>query len=254
MLDTRMTQPRINRRLSPPIEVLPPDDPDETRATPTIEELHDDSPLPPELQFTPVVRRRQKNPMTAVRQRAFIRALAATGSVRDSVRAIGVTKHAVYALRDAPGGESFGKAWEKARARGSGTVTDVLYDHAVNGVPERIYKDGVLVGERRVFNTRAQMWIAKGHLSQGQPAASAALEAPRDPERTPEQLRDLMYSKLTAIRDGWLSELAEDPAKRAAWELIAGRTNWNDYSLNGPIKAHDPAVFVPLSIGLAPKT
>ena len=254
VLDTPMRSP-INRRLSPPQVVLPPDadaDAPAEHAAPSIDALHDDTPLPADLQFTPVVRRRRANPMTAVRQRAFIRALAVTGSVRDSLKAIGATKNSVYLLRDAPGGESFAAAWEKARARGRGRVVDVMYDHAVNGVPERIYKDGVLVAERRVFNTRAQMWIAQQHF-----ADRSAVEPKRADDaraaRTSEELRASMYAKLTAIRDGWLSELAQDPAKRAAWELIAGPVDWNDYSLHGVIKANDPSNFVPLTMVLAPQ-
>ena len=43
--------------------------------------------------------------------------------------------------------------------RGARQILDILVDHAINGTPETIYKDGVLVAERRRFNYRMIMWI-----------------------------------------------------------------------------------------------
>ncbi len=243
-----MTTPSLNRRLSPPSAGLPPVcdadiDTDDESLSP--EALHDDTPLPPELAFTPVVRRRRTNGMTAVRQRAFIRALAITGSVRDSLRAIGATKNSVYLLRDAPGGESFAAAWDVAPARGRGIVLDVMYDHAVNGVPQRVYKDGKLVAERRVFNTRAQMWIvdrdAKAKGAAHQPA-ELTWEQRRD-ERN--QRLERILATLIKIRTSFLIAVGSDVVLRAAWETIVGPLDWDNLDDLGPPKAHDPSSFIP---------
>ena len=42
-------------------------------------------------------------------------------------------------------------------------------------------------------------------------------------------------------------------AKRAAWELIAGPVNWDDFSVLRPLKANDPQMFVQMTMALAPR-
>ena len=120
-----------------------------------------DTKLPPELEFTPVPRQRQtgRNTITPHRQRAFIRALAETGSVALASKVIGNAAASLYTLKLRPDATSFAAAWDAAVQLGARQILDILVDHAINGTPEFIYKDGEIVAERRVFNYRMMMWI-----------------------------------------------------------------------------------------------
>lgn len=134
------------------VEILPPlTDAEEWTCTP------DDITLPPELEFDTVERRPGRNAVTPMKQRVFIRVLAETGRVELAARAAGNGSGSFYYLRNTERGQSFGAAWDRARDFGTGRVLDVLLDHAINGVPEYIYKDGVLVAERRRFNHHLMM-------------------------------------------------------------------------------------------------
>ncbi len=117
--------------------------------------------LPEELAFTPVPRQVQagRNTITADRQRAFILALAQTGSVTIASRVIGNAPASLYTLKLVPGAESFAAAWDAAVQLGARQILDILVDHAINGTPEYIDKDGEIVAERRIFNHRMMMWI-----------------------------------------------------------------------------------------------
>lgn len=68
--------------------------------------------LCPELvpEFAPVPRRHViTRGWTPAKQREFIAALAATGSVRLATQAVGMSHCGVYPLRHAPGGEDFAR-------------------------------------------------------------------------------------------------------------------------------------------------
>lgn len=120
-----------------------------------------DTVLPPELEFTAVPRQRQtgRNTITPDRQRAFIKALAQTGSVSLASKVIGNAATSLYALKLRPEAASFAAAWDSAVQMGARQILDILVDHAINGSPEFIYKDGEIVAERRIFNYRMMMWI-----------------------------------------------------------------------------------------------
>lgn len=237
---------------SAPAEILPPEivlaD-----AAPLVAAEADDR-LPPDLEFTPVPRRKARsNGLDARRQRLFIKYLAASGSVHTACRVIGCSDHAVYHLRQAPGAESFAIAWERAVERGARRVRDVLLDQSINGIPERIYKDGQLIAERRVFNTRAQMWIAAHYMPERFGVAGGLMHAngtPLNLKRLKEAWRkewdaerrakvrewdalanERYHHDMTALRRHFKSTLADDPAKRAAWDLLAGPTDWSDFGI-----------------------
>lgn len=89
-------------------------------------------PLP---DFTPVPRKYRYDGWTPERQRAFIEALADTGSVKHAVLRVGMSPTYVYALRRAPGGEGFAAAWDAALDQGVRTLVDLAIDRAKEGVP-----------------------------------------------------------------------------------------------------------------------
>lgn len=123
----------------------------ETEAEPSPEALDaEDTSLPPELEFVAVPRRSPRsNGLTPDRQRIFIRLLAECGSVRTASKAISCSSHAMYHLRNSDEAEGFAAAWDKAVQRGARRVLDILVDQSINGTPEKIYKDGQLIAERR---------------------------------------------------------------------------------------------------------
>lgn len=233
----------------PLVEILPPDGID---PPPTSSSFAPD--LPPDLVFTPVPRRaKRSNGLTPERQRIFIAMLAQCGSVQTACKAVGCSTHAVYHLRNSAGAESFAAAWDRAVERGARRVLDVLVDHAINGTPEFIYKDGAIVAERRHFNTRAQMWIVAHYLPEKFGVAGGLMHSASGPvglKRLKETWRKEWNAEhaaksrewdarssaryqndVRAIRNHFKRTLAPDPAKRAAWELLTGPTDWADFGV-----------------------
>ena len=70
--------------------------------------------IPDLLTFDPVPRRARVDNWTAEHQRAFIVALAITGSPRQAARALGRHPFGAEQLRSARGGRSFAEAWDAA--------------------------------------------------------------------------------------------------------------------------------------------
>jgi hypothetical protein len=120
---------------------------------------------PPVPAFTPVPRRcRRHDGWTADRQRAFIDALADTGSVRSAATAVNMAPEGAYALRRAPGAASFREAWAAALDQGVQQLADIAIERARNGVPVPVFHKGEQVGERRWYNDRLLMFILKHHM------------------------------------------------------------------------------------------
>jgi hypothetical protein len=127
----------------------------------------------PLLGFTPVPRKNTvARGWTPRKQRAFIAALRETGSVRLATEAAGMSYEGVYKLRHAPGAEAFARAWDAAVHVGAQRVRDVLIDHSVHGIPERLVIGKDKVVERRRFNHRSMMWILQHHLPHLYPGGS----------------------------------------------------------------------------------
>lgn len=156
--------------------------------------------------FTPVPRKTVSHGWTPDKQRGFIEALAMTGSVRMATEAVGMSHCGVYKLRTAPGGVSFVRAWDAAVSMGAARIRDVLFDHAIHGVPETVVQGGATI-ERRKFNHRTMIWALQHHMPDQYPGGStlhrpgevAASVAP-----TPEQLAEAQERVLRRF-DAWES-------------------------------------------------
>lgn len=98
---------------------------------------------------------------TAERQRAFIEALADTGSVEAACKQVNMSSAGAYRIRRLPEGESFAAAWEAALDLGVQRLEDVAMDRALNGVEEPFYAYGNLVGTRRRYNDRLLMFMLR---------------------------------------------------------------------------------------------
>ena len=131
--------------------------------------------------FTPVPRLRDRsNGWKPEVQRAFIEALADTGSVASACRAVGRSTHGAYHLRRQPGAEEFAKAWQAALDLGMQRIEDVAMDRALNGVEQPVYSYGKLVGTRIVHNDRLLMFMLRNRaperFAEGKPKGLNAVD------------------------------------------------------------------------------
>lgn len=115
--------------------------------------------------FTPVPRKYRYDGWTPERQRAFIAALAETGSVKAAAKRINMSSEGAYFLRRQPGADSFRAAWEAALDHGVQHLLDTAIDRALEGVPVPVFYRGEQCGERRAYNDRLLMFILRHHLS-----------------------------------------------------------------------------------------
>ncbi|MBO9623658.1 MAG: hypothetical protein J7500_13200 [Sphingomonas sp.] len=98
------------------------------------------------------------------RQRAFIAALAETGSVTAAAARVNMAKEGAYQMRLAPGSESFRAAWAAALDHGVQRLADVALERAMEGVTVPVFHKGEQCGERRWYNDRLLMFLLKHHL------------------------------------------------------------------------------------------
>jgi hypothetical protein len=104
--------------------------------------------------FQPVPRRATSGGWTPARQRAFITALAATGSVARAAAAVKMSKAGVYSLRAAEGSEDFVRAWNDAVENGVATLKSIAFERAVDGVEEDVWYQGEKRGSRTRHDNR----------------------------------------------------------------------------------------------------
>ncbi len=93
------------------------------------------------------------------KQRAFLRQLAATGSVTRAAEAVGMTARSAYYLRNRPEAKAFREGWHHALKAASDTLVAIAFDRAVNGGLQKYWQDGKPVGERLVPSDRMLTWL-----------------------------------------------------------------------------------------------
>ena len=197
--------------------------------------------LPP---FTPVPRQCNRHDgWTPDRQRAFIEALADTGSVAAACKAVDMSERGAYHLRRQPGAEPFRAAWERALDLGVQRIEDVAMDRALNGVEEPVYSYGELIGTRTRYNDRLLMFMLRNRAphrftdggAKGLNAVDAAKldrlkkqwrkeweDERRAGDVSPEEVRARIDRKIEEVRRRVEAEQAAQWAKlseetRAAW-------------------------------------
>ena len=170
--------------------------------------------------FTPVPRKYRHDGWTATRQRAFIDALAATGSVKAAAHSINMSYEGAYHLRRQPGAESFRAAWNAALDHGVQNLADAMMDRALNGVPVPIMYQGEQVAERRVYNERASMFILRHHLPEKYGALKPLAPGTKHPDTIAreqaeaagaagEGAPDMLTEEQAATIDGQLDQILE---------------------------------------------
>jgi hypothetical protein len=104
-------------------------------------------------------RRRRCDGFTPDRQVVFLDALARCGVAGDAARAAGISRDTAYNLRNSAPGRAFSLGWDAAVLMSRGRVSDELESRALNGVVEKIYRNGELWGERHRHDNRLAMAV-----------------------------------------------------------------------------------------------
>jgi hypothetical protein len=111
--------------------------------------------------FAPVPRKFRHDGWTPERQKAFIAALADTGSVSRACRHVNMSTVGAYWLRRQPGSEGFRRAWEAALDFGVQRLKDIAYERAIDGQLSPVFVAGKLKGFRRIRNDRLLMFCLR---------------------------------------------------------------------------------------------
>lgn len=119
-------------------------------------------------EFAPVPRKYRHDGWTPERQKAFVEALADTGSVSRAARQVNMAQANCYALRRAPGAEEFRRAWEAALDFGVQRLKDIAFERAIEGQLVPVFVAGKLMGFRRKTNDALLMFCLRHY---GQDAA-----------------------------------------------------------------------------------
>ena len=163
------------------------------------------------LDFTPVPVRRHANNWTAEHQRAFVAAIAVTGNERAAARSIGRYTGGADRLRKSPRGKSFKEACDNAldlyRERELYMLKDSLTDLAK--------KHAEAEGEAKMIAAEMDY-----HREIDEPG-----HAP-DPLAV-EDARTRIADRLAAAKSLYLLCIMDDPEKRAAWETLCGKVDWD---------------------------
>jgi hypothetical protein len=113
-------------------------------------------PLHPENSFTET-RRLRHDGWTPEKMRLFHERFAECGVVREACEAAGMSARAAYNLRDRD--PLFAAGWEAAALKSRARLADEAFSRSMNGVVERIYRDGVVVAERHRYDNRLTMSV-----------------------------------------------------------------------------------------------
>ncbi len=110
-------------------------------------------------QDTPRGRRIRHDGWTREKQRDFIERLAASASVSDAARYVGMSRQSARDLynRSAP----FRAAWNEALRASISVLAETAFDRAVNGVQEQVWYKGQMIGFREKYNDRLLMFLLR---------------------------------------------------------------------------------------------
>lgn len=115
--------------------------------------------------FTPVPRAKDRSDGWKPEiQRAFIEALADTGSVASACRMVGRSERSAYALRRHPQAAEFAAAWAAAQGHGVLRLQDAVIDRALNGVDVPVIAYGEVVATYKQYDNRLAAFILRNHL------------------------------------------------------------------------------------------
>ena len=184
---------------------------------PTFEELAADPEIAPLLEFEPVPRKfKRADGWNSELQRELIARIAATGAIQAAVDQMGKFVTGAKGLYKAQGADSFRRAWDAALRVGrrrNGRDRGPFYTGPIPGIEQRyiVRKDHVpgIPADLQELDYREA-------LDYERRAAARWDESTR-------QVRD----KVFMCRRFYLLSIADDPERRAAWELLCGPADWD---------------------------
>jgi hypothetical protein len=176
------------------------------------------------LEFTPVPRRPRVNGWNPDKQRAFIAALSATGSKRQSALAIGMQPYGVEQMLKSKGSDSFKAAVERAMAIAAQNGSMKI----AQGVADAAARNAQLTPPSRLRGLPPPApGQAVNELGEYEDETSLAARA--------EDARDSIAGKLLRIRRLYLREISASPGKRAAFEILTELpVDWDIAALGEP--------------------
>lgn len=128
-----------------------------------------ESPDPQPLPFTPVPGRARHDGWTPERQRRFVEALAATGTVTAAARAAGMSARSAYTLRRRAGKDSdLARAWDRALDAGLSDAMDVGIRCALEGERVPVFYGGRQVGEYRRYDTSLALAVLRASAARAE--------------------------------------------------------------------------------------
>src|SRR3546814_10212211 len=113
-------------------------------------------PQHPDTAFTET-RRLRHDGWTPEKMRLFLSRLAECGVVKEGCLACGMSARSAYNLRDRD--PLFAAGWEAACVLARPRLADEAFSRALNGIVERIYKDGMIVAERHRYDNKLTMAV-----------------------------------------------------------------------------------------------
>ena len=103
-------------------------------------------------------RRPRHDGWSPAKLREFIVRLSQCGVVADAAKFVGMSAQSAYAYRNRAEGRAFHLAWEAALVHAHRRLADELLSRAMNGVVERIERNGV-VTQRHRYDSRLSMAV-----------------------------------------------------------------------------------------------
>lgn len=165
----------------------------------------------PAIPFEPVPVRPRRDGWTAARQRRFIQALAETGIVRAAAAAAGMSEESAHRLARRPDAECFCQAWDAALRMAARPAAAKLFEYALDGMTETVWRDGEIVYRRRRPSEKALIFLLSriDPVRFGRPpAALGHKDAEGEPIDTMAETAGLFDLYL-----GSLTDLPADPAE-----------------------------------------
>lgn len=195
--------------------------------------------IPEILNFTPVPRRAHANGWREEHQRAFIAALAITGSPKQAARAIGRHEFGAQQLRTARGGKSFAEAWDAAMELARERETHRIHANLAELARQRdaelsAISPSPLGGEAAAFRSSGGRAAAlhgegvrRGEVGAIHPDCDYDPDIHTDdyPEYWEAQQR--IRERLLRARRLLLFLIRDDEDKRRAWEALVGPVDWD---------------------------
>ncbi len=91
----------------------------------------------------------------------FLRALAATHSVKDAAKAVGMSRQSAYRLRSRLKGTAFDAGWNEAFSHSYQNLPYLALERAMHGVEVPHYHKGELIGTSRRYDERLTVALLK---------------------------------------------------------------------------------------------